>query len=89
MAGEQRYRIWMRPLWPNVADPRWYPPHVPTKDEGTQEWAATRANELNNLDPWSAWHYEPMPATGSDPVCGVATPTGKCGRPLGHREGCA
>ena len=54
----ETWRIWMHPLYPNIADARWYPPHVPTPDEGTQEWAEQHAKKLNDADPWPAWRYE-------------------------------
>lgn len=92
MADEPKYRIWMRPLRPNVADPRWYPPHVPTKDEGSKAWAEVTARRLNASDgsgPFPAWHFEAMPATETPPACALPTPSGECGLPLGHPERCA
>lgn len=58
----QLWGIWMISLWPNGADARWYPPHAPTHDTGTKEWAEETARQLNaNRDFTPAWVYEPQP----------------------------
>jgi hypothetical protein len=59
----KEWAVWMYPLYPNSADGRWYPPHVPMKDRGTKDWAEKEALRLNNMQGglWPAWAYQPKP----------------------------
>jgi hypothetical protein len=66
MTSKEQWGVWMRPLYPNVAEAQWYPPHSPDKVVGSLLLATSEADRLTRDESvgggtWPCWAFEAKP----------------------------